>query len=181
MRKKDAHKNPFQVPSGYFDNLEARIEKQLNNAPTFGKSDGFGVPNDYFDGLEKKVLAQVLPNTKNESKLRPLYYALSAAAALALLLLSSQLFNSANEIDYTDLAFSDYETYWNENPIGIELDEFDDYLTLDDTELDALYTNDLDHSIILEYLEENTNGFEVLEASENFSEQPFNSDHNLEQ
>lgn len=181
MKKEESHKNPFKLPSGYFDNLEARITEQTRNTPSFDKPDGFRVPDNYFDEIEKKVLTDVLSETKKATKLRPLYYWVSSAAALALLILSSQWFKATPEIDYTDLAFSDYETYWNENLIGIELDEFDDYLTLDDAELDALYPNDLDDGIILEYLEENTNGFEVLEASENFSEQPFYSDHNLEQ
>jgi hypothetical protein len=180
MKKEPSHNNPFQVPSGYFDNLEARITEQARNTPSFGKPDGFRVPDNYFDEIEKKVLTGVVSETKKESKLRPLYYWISSAAAVALLILVSQWFKATPEIDYADLAYSDYETYWNENPIGVDLDEFDDYLTLDDTEMDALYSNDLDDGIILEYLEENTNGFEVMEASENFSGQPFNSDHNIE-
>ncbi len=83
MTKKEVHnilpslkvaaglKNPFCVPSGYFDEIEARVETQIHfDKIESSSSEIFSTPSAYFETVEDRVItklkAEALGNTDSQ-------------------------------------------------------------------------------------------------------------------
>ncbi|GAK96493.1 hypothetical protein JCM19294_2006 [Nonlabens tegetincola] len=97
MIKKNQH-NGFNIPDGYFDNLEFKLHKIAEDTDRKqSMHGGFQAPEDYWEQLDKKLMNQPLPindeskRSKVISLLTPL---LAVAATIAVLL---YLFPTTNE------------------------------------------------------------------------------------
>jgi hypothetical protein len=138
-------KKPFQVPNGYFENLESTVFDKLNKK-------SFVVPEKYFEKIEEHVFAKI-NNEKKAKKFKVLtlsnytkYLITSIAAAI---------------IIYFSLIKQD-EISLNEDSIiaYLELEEellstYDIASVLDDDTLETINLNNIDISTIETYLEDN--------------------------
>ncbi len=104
------NKNPFKVPSGYFDRLEEDLhEKIKNNAQN---DNSFRVPDHYFSTLEKEVNHKI--NDLSTSKKKSIWYNSITIAASILVLFSLSIFNDESTSDDVLIEYAEefytYET-----------------------------------------------------------------------
>ena len=144
----------FKVPEDYFGNFGDRMmtrvfseDNKLNNKP-------FKVPEGYFEQLEDRVV-QNLELTPKKAKVIPLFnrrlwsYVASVAAVLVVLL-SSVIFNRAQDPSFEELEISAVESYI------LEYIKHDDPAVIPENyEFTASANPNIDKEALLEYLNEN--------------------------
>lgn len=90
--KADKNKNPFSIPEGYFEELEADILCRVReeNLKESVSEAGFGVPIGYFETLQHQILEKVNPQRPRETIIRKLVgsAAIRYAAAACVLFVS---------------------------------------------------------------------------------------------
>ena len=149
-----------------------KIHKELEQlAPLLAKhkdkSSPFKVPEGYFDTLEAKVLEQVSSEEPKRSAtiIRPLYFWLTSAAAIILLVVGmSVLFQSENHSEnlLADISVEEIDRYISDN-----LHEFDEDLLLESSSnLSDLKNNDFSEEEINLYLEDNLEELEDLDLDQ---------------
>ena len=120
----------FEVPNGYFDNIEDQFSTKLKEE-TLPDSSGFEVPEGYFDTLENKILDQVeLPKKGKVISLRSRILRISSVAAAVALLFVSYL-NFFNTSSY-DPTFDEIAVWIDSNMSDIDAEELMNLLEIDE-------------------------------------------------
>ena len=170
MKKKELGniENGFKVPDGYFSEFEERMITRLGrteseNSLLPGKNP-FEVPEGYFAHFEERVTK--LFHEKEEVKVIPLFrrkafsYVASVAAVL-LVIFTSIVLNSGNELSFNDIDVLTMENYLLES---LDMRNPEETLLLSDqddiiaTSMDPIIDNDA----VLEYLKENVDEPAIL-------------------
>jgi hypothetical protein len=157
----------FDVPKGYFDDVEDQFSIKLREA-SFPDDVGFEVPSDYFDSLEDQILSKVeLPKQGKVISLRArILRVASVAAVFALLFVGYQFINqevepSSDEIAaWMDLNLSDIDT----DDLLNELDETDEF-----SEINFL-DNSIENNSIETYFDQNDTYILIEESQGLFDE-----------
>lgn len=108
LEKKTIFRAQNQVPEGYFENLTERIQAGvfLEKLKSEVSTDGLTVPNGYFDRLEKQILAKTV-SSESDAKIRPIKRKVAwiryAAAACLLLVAGLVLRNNMETQQHMDL------------------------------------------------------------------------------
>jgi hypothetical protein len=135
-QKNKNHKNEFDIPKGYFNDLEYQIFNKLTKEKNVSK-EGFEIPDNYFDDFEQRLTNKLDNDSKKTTvfSLKRIIIKISIAASFLLLLgLGYKYFNNTS-VDLNQIAMNDIEIWMDENI---------DYL---DTNLisETLNINDLDN------------------------------------
>jgi hypothetical protein len=156
--------NGFKTPEGYFENfVDKLMGKLLEEQSVLPKQSGFAVPDAYFDTLNSKIHDQL----KREGKVVRLnsfkkYYRIAASVAVVLLLFFGLTENRTEEMDFSSLAHSEIENYFDTNEIGLYIDEITEVLPLDELEISDIVNTQMNDENVVDYLDENTDDFEEL-------------------
>jgi len=115
------HHHGFDIPTGYFNKLEAEVFKKIETDEALLRS----VPEEYFDTIENRVFKKIKKEYKVISlKNRLLKIAVPIAiAASILLVITLQLSNSKQEDLFANIKTSDIEN-WIESG-DLELTEYE--------------------------------------------------------
>ncbi len=149
MDKEHIHNEGFQVPEGYFEQLESSVLGRLD--------EGMEVPEGYFENIEDRIVSKVKPQrTISISR-----YLSWSAAAVILLSLGFWTFSSNNQgrDETLMVAMADEDVYLDyllDNPE--ELESLDLSPFLDDS------MNELDDETMIEFLDESEFDLEDLES-----------------
>jgi hypothetical protein len=171
MNKKELpyHKNPgFKVPSGYFEDFEARLMVKAEALDEKGKArnqHGFKVPPGYFENFEARMLPR-LEQENSKPKVIPLFRRkavsyIAGVAAVFAVLLSSIVFNKAQRNDFNELDLMAVENYLLET-IDFASPEDTDLINNAEFSFASQASPSLDQEAILEYLQENIEETAIL-------------------
>jgi hypothetical protein len=163
------NKIPFKTPQGYFDSFEDRLMDKLSTEETgIPKAKGFTVPDTYFDTFNDKLTSKL----NKETKVIPLYpikkiIAFAASIAAIAIIFLGYIWNSTEELTFSDLANTDIETYFENNEFDLTSYEIAEVLPFTDTEFSNMLTSSIENENILDYLSDNTHDFEELNLQDN--------------
>lgn len=174
MIKNNDKKNPFKTPEGYFDNVEdklvGRISDESSNVLDAERrlEDGFKTPKGYFDSLQDNINKRLTEDTK-VVPLRSFkkYYVAVASIAAAALIVFGLFWDTTKDINFTDLADSDIEAYFENNNLELSSYEIAEVIQVDELEISDFLDNPLEEEHILEYLNDTLDDFEELNIEEN--------------
>ncbi|UBZ14219.1 hypothetical protein LDL77_00545 [Flagellimonas marinaquae] len=165
-------KNSFNTPEGYFENFNDRLmdkikaEEAHENGGIIAKTDGFTVPDGYFDKVESDILSKT---SEKETKVVPLgtnrhllYTGVAAIAAIFILIFSITENPTSDPITFDDLANAEIEAYLENTEFEMTSYEIAEVVSLEEVELNDILVDDLEESIIMEYLDENVDDIEEL-------------------
>ncbi len=166
MVKKEFDKeNPFKTPEGYFENFsDGLLDKLSEEKLEVPKEHGFAVPEHYFDELNQNILEKIEAQEPKVIRLNPYrkyYYAAASVAAILLLVLGLNQ-NAKNEVDFSGLAHSEIESYFESNEIGLYAYEIAEEIPLQELEISDIITNQINDENLINYLDENITDFEEL-------------------
>ncbi|WP_459212657.1 hypothetical protein [Aquimarina rhabdastrellae] len=170
--KKSKHNQEFNIPEGYFESFEIRLQQKIQQENTVlpnTQESGFTIPEDYFDTFESQ-LNQKIQSQKHSSKVidlfsvRRLIYISSIAAAITLLIVF--LPTTSSETSYTTFDTSTIDIMDIENYIN------DGTLEVSDNDIAQLF-DDIEFSIA-EHSIEKLNDDTVIEY---FSEEEIQLDY----
>ncbi|SDQ66180.1 hypothetical protein [Flagellimonas zhangzhouensis] len=169
--KKDS-KNRFNTPEGYFENFNERLmdrihkEEMGETGSLIPKSDGFRVPDNYF----KEVTPAILSKTKEEKpkvfqlkSYSSFYYAAAAIAAIFILFFNITKNTTTPDINFDDLASTELDAYFEKADLNMTSYEIAEVAAFNETELNDLLYNNLEDDIIIEYMNNNIEDFELEE------------------
>jgi hypothetical protein len=140
--------NPFSVPENYFESLADNIQQKINSIPELeriNKENPFQVPENYFESLPSAVREKIAGNKKKnifEDWISISWnpkYAFAAAAIIIVVILGIN--------------------YLNRN---IPLNKSENFVTNEEIQSSA-YLADLDESVLIEQLEEQSMNSQVNE------------------
>jgi len=156
----------FEVPKGYFDNVEDQFSAKLREA-SFPKDSGFDVPKDYFDGLEEVILAKVeLPKKVKVIPLQTKILRMASIAAVFALLLTIYF----RPIETSEPSYEEIATWIDDNMSTIEASDivgaFDENTTFDE----SFFDDSLESNNIENYLDENDTYILIEESPGLFDE-----------
>ncbi|GLU44360.1 hypothetical protein [Allomuricauda sp. NBRC 101325] len=171
--KKDS-KNKFNAPEGYFENFNERLMDRINyeemaaSGSLIPKSDGFRVPHDYFNEVTPTILSKISeenPKVIQLKSYRRFYYGAAAVAAIFVLIFSLFQSKTTSPISFDDLANAELDAYFESADLNMTSYEIAQLAAFDETELnDLLYTN-LEDDMIIDYLNNNVDDFELEELN----------------
>lgn len=138
--------NPFAVPVGYFDSLNAEVMKKIESLPDFesvSSENPFQVPAGYFESLPTIIQQRIVENKSKKISIGEWIaevfsqpapkYALAFASIILVIVFSTKYFTRTVKVDYVDQQIPDSE------------------------QLDAFYLQQVDESTLAEvYSEEFT-------------------------
>lgn len=156
-------KSGFKVPQNYFEGLEENLMRKISQesagVENYKGAPGFVVPENYFRQLEDQVL-QKIEKDQGQGKVRSifarktLYYA-AAVAAVFILLLSTNLFNStAPEYTIDSLEMSALEDYIDKGYMDFTFDEISAYITEEGNPMENFNASALSDEEVFTYLSE---------------------------
>ena len=181
-------KNPFRTPEGYFEALSDKVMERLSEegeaARASKNASGFTVPDGYFENIGESIRQQLKvrgvpsdvthPETIRSDKakiisLHPYKKYLYAAASVAAIFLLVFSFNreASPEITFDDLAATEIEGYFEENPLDLSSYELAELVPVDELEISDILADGLEEDILLEYLDDNTETYEELRLDDN--------------
>lgn len=172
MKKKVTKTNPFTTPENYFDSFEESLRDKLaKEQSTIPKEEGFTVPSSYFDDLQNNLVNR-LKVEKAEPKviqLIPIKKVVAIAASIAAIIILVFSINLGNEEDlnFTDLANSEIEAYFEDNELDLSTDEIAEVLPVETYEINDFVEPQLTEETLLDYLNENVEDFEELNLQNN--------------
>lgn len=170
---KKNHKNKFKTPEGYFDNFNERLferltdEEKIEESSAIPRSDGFGVPEGYFDSVYASTIKRMDGKSSKIISLRkyqPFYYAAAAIAVIFALTLAWN-WNETTDVSFEDLASTDFDTYFENNDLGLSSYEIAEVVNLEDISLEDITDENIGDETILDYLDENVDEIEDLELN----------------
>ena len=145
----------FKAPDGYFEGFMDRLKDRMEEKnPIIPEEDGFGIPEGYFEEFGDRLKNSLPPAEQTKGrvlKFQPWMYAAAAGVALLWVLFNQN--NSVDEsLDFTDLAFSELEAYWEETDLEFSAFELGDW---NEADLEALSAgnSELESEELLDYLE----------------------------
>ena len=145
----------FKAPDGYFEGFMDRLKDRMDEkSPLIPEEDGFGIPEGYFEEFGDRLQNSLPPAEQAKGrvvKFQPWMYAAAAGVAL-LLLLFNQNYSSDKPLDFTDLAYTELDAYWEETELELTALELSDW---DEADLEALSaeTLELESEELLDYLQ----------------------------
>lgn len=161
MNKKDS----FKTPEGYFDTLKDRLLDAVNSEDSeMPKDDGFAVPDGYFDTFNKRLSKKLSERTPKVVRLYPykkLLYAVSAAAAVVLVVFALQ-YQPGETVGFDTLASTDIMDYLSTD--AYDLDTFDlvAELEVNDIVINDVLDDNIEEENIIEYLDEEIDDLDDL-------------------
>lgn len=173
--KKDS-KNKFNTPEGYFENFNERLMDHINKEEVqeagslIPKSDGFRVPDGYFNDVAPAIISKITEKKLKVIQLksyRSFYYGAAAVAAIFILIfsLTKNITTSSSTINFDDLANAELDAYFENADLDMTSYEIAEVAAFDETELTDLLYNNLEDDIILNYLNDNVDDFEMEELN----------------
>ena len=133
------NKNPFKVPSGYFDRLEEDLHDKIKNKAQ--RNNSFRVPDNYFSTLEKEVNHKI--NGLTTSKKKSIGYYSIAIAASILVLFSLNIYNDTSNSDDVLIEYAEeFYTYETDPYETASLMEFETIVLISDGILEQLENTD---------------------------------------
>jgi hypothetical protein len=158
------NKPPFKTPEGYFDSFQDKLmEKLFEDQGIIPKDSAFKVPDTYFETFN----ARLIDRLNKETKVVQLYtvkkiIAVAASIAAVVLVFISLNWNKANEINFSDLANTDIEAYFENIELDLSPYEIAEVIPVTNTELSDILNSPIENENILDYLNENVDDFENL-------------------
>ncbi len=162
----------FTTPQDYFKNSKEQLLSQimLDEHLQGSAAPAFDVPEDYFDTSKERIL-DTLSRKRNEEpshnltapaetkviSLRQYLYPIAGGIAAALLIMVSIFWSQAQSSSSEDL--NSIAAYFEDDAADLEGIEFAEWLTDDDIN-DLQNDLALDESLIIDYLDERTDGFD---------------------
>lgn len=166
---KKNHKHPFKTPEGYFDNFQNELMAKLSEEKVaMPKDSAFNVPDNYFDTFNDKLKGKLdnKPKVIQLYAIKKIVAVVTSIAAIAIIFLGFN-WNSTEELNFSDLANTDIEAYFENNDFGLSSYEIAEVLPVTDTEFSDILNSPLENENILDYLSENINDFEELNTQNN--------------
>lgn len=172
MKKKLTSKNPFIVPKGYLDSFEDGLKDRLiKEKSPIPKEEGFVVPSTYFEDLHSNLLAR-MAKEEDAPKVIPLnpirkWMAIAASIAAITILSLSIDWGNEGELNFTDLANSEIEAYFEDTELDLSTDEIAEVLPIEAYEIHDFVEPKMNEENLLDYLNENVEDFEELNLENN--------------
>lgn len=172
MNNKKTNKNPFTTPKGYFNEFEVNLRDRLaQESSPIPRQDGFSVPSSYFDDLHVKIKVRLEEGNDAPKviQLTPIKKFMAIAAAIAALIVLTFGINWGpnRDVNFTDLANSEIEAYFDNNELDLSSDEIAEVLPVDAYEINDFVQPQLSEDNLLDYLNENVEDFEELNLENN--------------
>ena len=157
-------KNPFTTPENYFDNFQDRLMDKLSKEEHIIPSNsGFETPDTYFENFQERLNSKLKKEDVKVISLFPYKKVMAVAASIAAIVLVYFGLNSKNtDINFTDLANVDIEAYFDNNEFDLTSYDIAEVIPLENTEMSDMLNSPLDDELIIDYLDENTNGLNDL-------------------
>lgn len=158
----------FEVPEGYFDQVEDQFSAKLREA-SLPKSSGFEVPEGYFNTLEDKILENVeLPKKGKVISLKSRIIQISSvAAAIAILFVSYLIFFESIDEEPT---FEEIAVWIDTNISDVETEDLVNLLETDENLDDSFFDTSIENNNIEKYLDENDTYILIEESQGLFDE-----------
>lgn len=133
------------------------------------KNDGFEVPHGYFDSLNNKIQEKLKEEQTKviaiNSKTKFYYYA--AAAVAAVFLLTIGIRNATNvEPTFDDLAKTEIEDYFENSDLDMSTFEIAEVIPVDDLEISDILDTQITEEYIIDYLDDNVDTIEELNLTD---------------
>ncbi|TLP79097.1 hypothetical protein [Maribacter sp. ACAM166] len=167
MKKNNKH--PFKTPEGYFDIFQDELmEKLSDDKPAIPKDSAFMVPDNYFETFNDRLTGKLNAETK-VVQLYPVNKIIAVAASIAAIafIYVGLNWNTTDELNFSDLANTDIEAYFENNDFGLSSYEIAKVIPVTNTEFSDILNSPIENDNILDYLNENINDFEELNIQEN--------------
>lgn len=161
--------DPFRTPEDYFEDFNDRFMRRLSeDASNIPEKEGFVVPENYFDEVHKNILERLKSQKNPVIQLNPYkkYYYVAASIAAILLIVFGLRWNNPQEIEFSDLANSDIESYFDANEIGLDVFEIAEVIPVDELEINDILAEHFNEEKMLDYLNENIDDYESLNLNE---------------
>jgi hypothetical protein len=159
------NKHPFKTPENYFDSFQDKMmEKLFEDQCVIPKDRAFKVPANYFETFNARLTGRLNKETK-VVHLYPVKKIIAIAASIAAVMLIYLGLNwnkAANEINFSDLANTDIEAYFENNELDLTPYEIAEVIPVTNTELSDILNSPIENENILDYLNENINDLEDL-------------------
>lgn len=171
MKRKNLDKNPFSTPKGYFDNFEDNLMDKLSKETSrIPENTGFTVPPSYFDNFQSKLNAKIKKETEPkviQLKSYKKFIGIAASIAALVLMAIGIDWNPKDGIEFTDLANSDIENYFENHDLNLSVDEIAEVIPVDGMEIYDFMDTPMNEENILDYLNENVEDLEELNIENN--------------
>jgi len=157
-------KDTYQLPSGYFEDFQSRLQVQIELEELLGKANkgGYIVPENYFDTLSLR-LSQIPTQQEKSVKVITLkpkkWQAVSVAASIAILF---ALFLGNIDTGQKTIATEELSAYLDIESANLHAEDI--LALLSEEELNAINFNDENHpeDEIINYLETYSNNYDLI-------------------